>query len=156
MIFAVALPLTLVAFAWGGVLFSSQEITEIFTEELVGSGALQEIAVEVLLEQVPRGGEDLAAGILDFLGRQRLDEMLAALFTVEWAESQVRTNIEVLYAGIDNDHLVPDFFLDVRDFHEYFIVRQPGSATVELYIDSNPVPALSFAPNLCRLGAFVS
>lgn len=114
LIFAVALPLTLVAFAWGGVLFSSQEITEIFTEELVGSGALQEIAVEVLLEQVPRGGEDLAAGILDFLGRQRLDQMLAALFTVEWAESQVRTNIEALYAWIDNDHPVPDFFLDIQ------------------------------------------
>ncbi len=114
LIFAITLPLTLVAFAWGSVLFSSQEMTDIFTDELVGSGALQEIAVEVMLEQVPRGGEDLAAGILDFLGRQRLDEMIAALFPAEWAESQVRANIESLYEWIDNDLLAPALSLDVQ------------------------------------------
>ncbi|GMR11256.1 MAG: hypothetical protein BMS9Abin28_2084 [Anaerolineae bacterium] len=114
LIFAITLPLTLVAFAWGNVLFSAQQMTDIFTDELVGSGALQEIAVEVLLDQVPRGGEDLATGILDFLGRQRLDEMIAALFPAEWAESQVRANIESLYAWIDNDLLAPELFLDVQ------------------------------------------
>ena len=56
LIFAITLPLTLVAFAWGSVLFSADQITEIFTDELVGSGALQELAIEVMLEQVPRGG----------------------------------------------------------------------------------------------------
>ena len=114
LIFAITLPLTLVAFAWGRVLFSAQEITDIFTDELVGSGALQEIAVEVLLDQVPRGGEGFAAGILNFLGRQRLDEMLAALFPADWTESQVRANIESLYAWLDNDRLVPELSLDIR------------------------------------------
>jgi hypothetical protein len=114
LIFAITLPLTLVAFAWGRVLFSAQEITDIFTDELVGSGALQEIAVEVMLDQVPRGDEDLAAGILDFLGRQRLDEMLAALFPAEWAESQVRANIESLYAWLDSDRLAPELSLDIQ------------------------------------------
>ena len=101
LIFAITLPLTLVAFAWGSVLFSADQITEIFTDELVGSGALQEIAIEVMLDQVPRGGEDIAAGILDFLGRQRLDKMLRELFPAEWAEAQVRTNIESLYTWLD-------------------------------------------------------
>ena len=114
LIFAITLPLTLVAFAWGSVLFSAQEVTEIFTDELVGSGALQEIAIEVMLEQVPRGGEDLAAGILDFLGRQRLDEMLRELLPEEWAEIQVRSNIESLYVWLDNDRLLPALSLDVQ------------------------------------------
>jgi hypothetical protein len=114
LIFAITLPLTLVAFAWGNVLFSAQEMTDIFTDELVASGALQEIAVEVMLDQVPRGGEDLAAGILDFIGRQRLDEMLTALFPPEWAESQVHSNIESVYAWLDNDRLVPQLSLDIQ------------------------------------------
>ncbi len=114
LIFAITLPLTLVAFAWGSVLFSAEKVTEIFTDELVGSGALQEIAIEVMLEQVPRGGEDLAAGILDFLGRQRLDEMLSELLPAEWAESQVRANIESLYEWLDNDRLAPELSLDVQ------------------------------------------
>jgi len=114
LIFAITLPLALVAFAWGSVLFSAEQITEIFTDELVGSGALQEIAIEVMLEQVPRGGEDIAAGILDFLGRQRLDEMLRELFPAEWAEAQVRTNIEGLYRWLDNDRPAPELFLDVQ------------------------------------------
>jgi hypothetical protein len=114
LIFAITLPLTLVAFAWGRVLFSAQEITEIFTDELVGSGALQEIAVEVMLEQVPRGGEGSAAGIIDFLGRQRLDEMLATLLPAEWAESQVRANIENLYRWLDNDLIAPELALDIQ------------------------------------------
>ncbi len=113
-IFAITLPLTLVAFAWGRVLFSAEEVTEIFTDELVGSGALQEIAIDFMLEQVPRGGEDIAAGILDFLGRQRLDEMLRELFPAEWAEGQVRANIESLYAWLDNDRLLPQLSLDVQ------------------------------------------
>jgi hypothetical protein len=113
-IFAIALPLTLVAFAWGNVLFSAEEVTQVFTDELVGSGALQEIAIDVMLEQVPRGGEDVAAGILDFLGRQRLDEMLRGLFPAEWAEDQVRANIESLYRWLDNDRLAPQLSLDVQ------------------------------------------
>ncbi len=113
-IFAITLPLTLVAFSWGRVLFSAQEVTEIFTDELVGSGALQEIAIEVMLNQVPREGEGLAAGILDFLGRQRLDEMLRELLPEEWAEGQVRANIESLYAWLDNDRLLPELSLDVQ------------------------------------------
>ena len=80
----------------------------------MNSGALQEIAIEVMIEQVPRGGEDIAAGILDFLGRQRLDEMLRELFPEEWTESQVRANIENLYAWLDNDQPLPELALDVQ------------------------------------------
>ncbi|MFQ5943354.1 MAG: hypothetical protein ACE5JF_07360 [Anaerolineales bacterium] len=114
LIFAITLPLTLVAFSWGRVLFSDEEITNIFTDELLGSGALQEIAIDVMLEQVPRGGEEVATGILDFLGRQQLNEMLTALFPPEWTESQVRNNIESLYAWLDNDRLTPDLSLDIQ------------------------------------------
>jgi hypothetical protein len=114
LIFAITLPLTMVAFAWGRVLFSAQKMTDIFTDELVGSGALQEVAVEVMLEQVPRGGADLAAGILDFLGRQRLNEMLADLFPAEWAERQVQANIESIYVWLDSDLIAPELALDIQ------------------------------------------
>jgi len=114
LIFAITLPLTLVALAWGSVLFSAQEITDIFADELVNSGALQEIAIEVMLEQVPRGGEDLATGILDFLGRERLDETLRALFPAEWTEGQVRANIETIYAWLDDDRPLPGLSLDIQ------------------------------------------
>ena len=113
-IFAVALPMTLVAFAWGQILFSADQMTDIIAEELIESGALQELAIEVLIEQVPRGGDGAAAGLLDFLGRERLNEMLAALFPAEWAESQVRGNIGRLYAWIDSDLLLPQLGLDIR------------------------------------------
>jgi hypothetical protein len=114
LIFAITLPLTMVAFAWGRVLFSAELVTEIFSDELVGSGALQEIAIEVMLEQVPRGGEDFEAGILDFLGRQRLDEMLRELLPEEWTQGQVQANIESLYAWLDNDRPLPELSLDVQ------------------------------------------
>ena len=66
LIFAITLPLTLVAFAWGSVIFSTEQVTEIFTDELVGSGSLQEIAIEVMLDQVPRGGKTLQPGYWTF------------------------------------------------------------------------------------------
>lgn len=113
-IFAIALPLALVAFVWGQTLFSADQMTDIIEEELVESGALQELAIEVLIEQVPRGGDGAAAGLLDFLGRERLNEILAALFPAEWAESQVRGNIGRLYAWIDSDLLLPQLGLDIR------------------------------------------
>ena len=52
------------------------------------------------------------------------------------------------------DHL-PDsgtaLDLKLDDYYLYRLVRQPGSATVELYIDNRPQPALGFAPAACDL-----
>ena len=123
------------------MLFSVEQVTEIFTDELVGSGALQEIAIEVMLEQVPRGGEDIAAGILDFLGRQRLDEMLRELFPTEWAEAQVRNNIENLYVWLDNDRPVPQLFLDVQPLKDRLL---SGGAEELATIVVSSWPACSF------------
>ena len=114
LVFAITLPLTLVALAWGQVLFSADHMTDIFVDELVHSGALQEVAVEALLEQVPRSGQGAEAGILDYLGRQRLEEMLFALLPDDWARSQVSNNIEALYDWIDNDQVAPMLALDVQ------------------------------------------
>ena len=151
LIFAVTLPLTLAAFAWGSVLFSAQKMTDIFTDELVGSGALQEIAVEVMLDQVPRGGEGLAAGILDFLGRQRLDEMLTALFPAEWAESQVHANIESLYVWLDNDRLVPELFLDIQPLKDRLLSGGAEELAVSV-VSSWPTCGLEQVEILLREG----
>ena len=52
------------------------------------------------------------------------------------------------------DHL-PDsgatLDLKLDEYHLYRLVRQPGSDTVELYIDNRPEPALAFAPAACEL-----
>ena len=151
LIFAITLPLTLVAFAWGQVLFSAQAITDIFTDELLGSGALQEIAIEVMLEQVPRGGEEVAAGLLDFLGRERLDEMLANLFPTEWTEGQIRSNIDSLYAWLDNDQLVPDLSLDIQPLKDRLLAggAEQLAATV---VSSWPTCSLEHVEILLREG----
>ena len=110
--FAVTLPFALLALAWGRVLFSPEQMTDILAGELVNSGALQQFAVEAMLS---RGGEENPeSGPLDFLGRQRLDELLTSLFPPDWARSQVGGIVEALYAWIDNDRLKPELGLDIQ------------------------------------------
>ncbi len=69
--FVVSLPPTLLALAWGRVLFSPEQMTDILTAELVDSGALQRAAVEAFLTRSgPEGSSSPETGSLDFLDRQ--------------------------------------------------------------------------------------
>lgn len=110
--YALTLPVSLLAFAWGNVLFSADEMSDIMAAELVESGVLQQLAVEALLER--GGGEDRGDGALDFLGRQDLDQLFAIAIPPGWARLQIHTNLENLYHWIDDQRLLPQIQLDIR------------------------------------------
>lgn len=112
---AVSLPFTLLALAWGTVLFSPEQMTDILAGELVNSGALQQFAIEAMLSRGDTpADESPGGGPLDFLGRQRLDELLASLFPPDWARSQINRIVKDLYAWIDNDRLKPELGIDIQ------------------------------------------
>ncbi|HLF36793.1 MAG TPA: hypothetical protein VI520_02545, partial [Anaerolineales bacterium] len=143
--FVVSLPLSILALAWGRVLFSPEQMTDILAAELVDSGALQRAAVEAFLarsgpqeESNPQDGSNPGGGSLDFLDRQELDRLVKTLFPPEWAHDQMRANVEILYAWIDSDLAQPAFRLDIQPLKDRL---QAGGAQelVTVIVDSWPV-----------------
>jgi hypothetical protein len=137
--FVVSLPLSILALAWGRVLFSPEQITDILAAELVDSGALQRAAVEAFLQRSgPEGDTNPEAGSLDFLDRQELDRLVETLFPPEWAHDQMRANVEILYAWIDSDLAQPPFRLDIQPLKDRL---EAGGAQelVTVIVDSWPV-----------------
>jgi hypothetical protein len=143
--FVVSLPLSILALAWGRVLFSPEQMTDILAAELVDSGALQRAAVESFLarsgpqeESNPQDGSNPGGGSLDFLDRQELDRLVEMLFPPEWAHNQMRTNIEIFYAWIDSDLAQLPFLLDIQSLKDRL---QAGGAEelVTVIVDSWPV-----------------
>ena len=136
--FVVSLPLTILALAWGRVLFSPEQMTDILAAELVDSGALQRAAVEAFLQRSgPQDQLNPEPGSLDFLDRQELDRLVETLFPPEWAHDQLRANVEILYAWIDSDLAQPAFRLDLRPLKDRL---QAGGAQelVTVIVDSWP------------------
>ncbi len=149
--FVVSLPLAILALAWGRVLFSPEQMTDILAAELVDSGALQRAAVEAFLSRsgpqdgsVPQDGsnpQDASTpqpGSLDFLDRQELDRLVETLFPAEWAHEQMRANVEIFYAWIDSDLAQPAFRIDIQPLKDRL---QAGGAEelVTVVVDSWPV-----------------
>ncbi len=137
--FVVSLPLSILALAWGRVLFSPEQITDILASELVDSGALQRAAVEAFLQRSgPEGDPNPEAGSLDFLDRQELNRLVETLFPPEWAHDQMRANVEILYAWIDSDLAQPAFRLDIQPLKDRL---EAGGAQelVTVIVDSWPV-----------------
>jgi hypothetical protein len=137
--FVVSLPLTLLALAWGRVLFSPEQMTDILAAELVDSGALQRAAVEAFLQRSgPQDQSNPDTGSLEFLDRQELDRLVETLFPPEWAHDQMRANVEILYAWIDSDLAQPAFRLDIQSLKDRL---QAGGAQelVTVIVDSWPV-----------------
>ncbi|MGH2619807.1 MAG: hypothetical protein ACRDHG_04450 [Anaerolineales bacterium] len=137
--FVVSLPLTLLALAWGRVLFSPEQMTDILAAELVDSGALQRAAVEAFLTRSgPEGAPNPESGSLDFLDRHELDRLVETLFPPEWAHDQMRANVEILYAWIDSDMAQPAFRIDIQPLKDRL---QAGGAEelVTVIVDSWPL-----------------
>jgi hypothetical protein len=137
--FVVSLPLSILALAWGRVLFSPEQMTDILAAELVDSGALQRTAVEAFLQRSgPEGDPNPEAGPLDFLDREELDRLVETLFPPEWAHDQMRANVEILYAWIDSDLAQPAFRLDIQPLKDRL---EAGGAQelVTVIVDSWPV-----------------
>ena len=150
--FVVSLPPTLLALAWGRVLFSPEQMTDILTAELVDSGALQRAAVEAFLTRSgPEGSSSPETGSLDFLDRQELDRLVETLFPPEWAHDQMSANVEILYAWIDSDLAQPAFRLDIQPLKDSL---QAGGAQelVTVIVDSWPVCSPEQAQQLEREG----
>ncbi len=133
--YAITLPVSLLAFAWGNVLFSADEMTDIIAAELIDSGVLQRLAVEAILER--GGGQQTEQGVLDFLARQDLDQILASVVPPDWARSQIQTNLENLYGWLDEERLIPQITLDLQPIKQHI---QGGGAKrlVETVVGSWP------------------
>ena len=147
--YALMLPVSLLAFAWGNVLFSADEMTDIIAGELVESGALQQLLVEAMLER--SGGEQGEQGVLDFLARQDLDQILASVIPPDWARNQIQANLDNLYGWLDNERLVPQITLDVQPIKQQL---QGGGAErlVETIVGSWPSCGQDQVEALARQG----
>lgn len=133
MAFAFGLPLSLLALSWGSTFFSSEEMTEIIADELVGSGSLQELAVEALL----RGSREQQQGVLEYLARQDLDELFPIVIPPDWARTQISRNLDNIYLWIDNDRPVPELVLDIRSIKAR-IAQGGANELVERVVSSWP------------------
>ena len=150
--FVVSLPLTLLALAWGRMLFSPEQMRDILAAELVDSGALQRAGVEAFLQRSgPQDQSNPEPGSLDFLDRQELDRLVETLFPPEWAHDQLRANVEILYAWIDSDLAQPAFQLDLQPLKDRL---QAGGAQelVTVIMDSWPVCSAEQIQQLERAG----
>jgi hypothetical protein len=144
--FAIGLPLSLLALAWGSVLFSADEMSEIIADELVGSGALQALAVESMLE-----GSEAEQGVLEYLARQELDGLFSIVIPPDWAQFQISRNLENTYAWIDDDRLVPNLVLDIQPIKTR--IEQGGADDlVEVVVNSWPACGAEQIEVLTRQG----
>lgn len=134
--FALTLPVALVAFAWGNVLFSPSEMSDVIADELVDSGTLQQLAVDAMLQR-SGGGQSDSAGALDYLARQDLDSIFAIAIPPGWARSQIGANLDNLYAWIDNQQPTPQITLEMQPVKQQI---QAGGARqlVETVVSSWP------------------
>ncbi len=148
--FALSLPLSLLAFAWGNVLFSSAEMTDVIADELIDSGTLQELAVDAILGRGTADPQD-AGGALDYLARQDLNAIFASLIPPNWARSQIESNLQNLYAWIDNRQPTPQVTLDVQPIKDQ-IERGGAQDLIEAIVGSWPDCSLDQIDTYAREG----
>ena len=136
---ALLLPLAVMGFNAGRVLFSPEEVAGVITERGLDSGALRRLVSERLLSPEAAGGapEFSLARAMSYLEPDEVDRVLDLLIPPEWARSQVSGILTGLYEWMDNEQLSPSLQLDVRPIQQG-LLSGGAARLVETILDSWP------------------
>ena len=136
---ALMLPLALLGFNVGRVLFSPEVVAGVIVERAVDSGGLRRIVSERLLSPEAGGGnpEFELARAMSFLEQDEVERVLDLLIPPEWARAQVGGALESLYAWMDNDSPSPVVPLDLRPIQQSLLTGG-AERLVETILDSWP------------------
>jgi len=136
---ALMLPLALLGFNVGRVLFSPEVVAGVIVERAVDSGGLRRIVSERLLSPEAGGGnpEFELARAMSFLEKDEVERVLDLLIPPEWARAQVGGALESLYAWMDNDSPSPVVPLDLRPIQQSLLTGG-AERLVETILDSWP------------------
>lgn len=136
---ALMLPVALLGFNVGRVLFSPEVVAGVIVERAVDSGGLRRIVSERLLSPEAGGGnpEFELARAMSFLEQDEVERVLDLLIPPEWARAQVGGALESLYAWMDNDSPSPGVPLDLRPIQQSLLAGG-AERLVETILDSWP------------------
>jgi hypothetical protein len=143
-LFAVALVLTLplgiLAFDLGRVIFSPERMAAILGASLEEAGGFRRVAMDAIASggEAEAEAQGLNLGVaLSYLTPLEREYLADRLLPNEWVQSQVRASVEDVYAWIDDDRARPDIQIDLRPIKD---ALRSGGATlfVEVVVDSWP------------------
>jgi hypothetical protein len=138
-VFAVTLPLSLVAFNLGRVAFSPERMTELLLETIEETGGLRQLVLETLASD-SGADEDQGLGLseaLSFLTPQEREYLGDQLTPPGWASKQLGALVAGVYTWIDDDRARPSFVVDVTDL-KVALLSGRASELVETVVDSWP------------------
>jgi len=142
-VFIVLLPVSIVAFDVGRVIFSPAHMADLVSQSFNEAGGFRRLAMDAIaggLQSEPGSVEGSGLNLktaLSFLTQQERDYLAEKLFPAEWVDTQLRSAFSDAYAWIDDDLARPNVRIDLRPVKE--TLRQGGAdELVEVVVDSWP------------------
>ncbi|HET7009883.1 MAG TPA: hypothetical protein VFI11_03840 [Anaerolineales bacterium] len=139
--FVLTLPLTIVAFDLGRVVFSPDRMAAVLNASFEESGGFRRVAMDAIASggeggATEDGGLDLTTA-LSYLSPLERDYLADRLLPGAWVADQVRASVDSVFAWIDNDQARPNIRLDLRPVKD--AIRSGGAdELVEMVVDSWP------------------
>ena len=143
MLFVLTLPLSVVAFDLGRVVFSPARMGVLLDQSFDQAGGFRRLAMEAITGGVDseagsaEGGPLSLKGALSFLTPQERDYLAERLLPPDWVREQLQAGLDDIYAWVDNDLARPNIDVDLRLVKE--TLRQGGAQElIEVVVDSWP------------------
>jgi hypothetical protein len=143
LLFVLALPLSVVAFDLGRIVFSPERMGILLGESFDQAGGFRRLAMEAITGGVENeagsadGGALSLEGALSYLTPQERDYLAERLLPADWVREQLQAGLDDLYAWVDNDRARPSVDVDLRPVKE--TLRQGGAdELIEVVVDSWP------------------
>jgi len=143
LLFVLALPLSVVAFDLGRIVFSPERMGALLGQSFDQAGGFRRLAMEAITGGVENeegsadGGALSLEGALSYLTPQERDYLAERLLPADWVREQLQAGLDDLYAWVDNEQARPSVEVDLRPVKE--TLRQGGAdELIEVVVDSWP------------------
>jgi hypothetical protein len=137
-LFVLTLPITIIAFDLGRVVFSPDEMATLVSTSFEEVGGFRRLAMDAITADGGASGEGLNLTVaLSHLTPLERDYLADRLLPRVWVEEQLHASVVDVYAWIDNDLSRPDIRLDLRPVKD---ALRSGAADelVEMVVNSWP------------------
>lgn len=140
-IFAIGLPLALILFDIGEVIFSPDTVSEAVVTNVLETGALQNLLLEYVfiaeVDEIQRDEAGSFKGALEHLKSADIEAIVNILIPSSWAETQITLLVSDLYLWLDSDQIYPKLSLNIQPVKDR--LRSGGSREIaEIVLDSWP------------------
>jgi hypothetical protein len=137
LLFVLTLPVTIIAYDLGQVVFLPEEMATLVSTSFEEVGGFRRLAMDAIVSD-SAAGEGLSLTVaLSHLTPMERDYLADRLLPRAWVEEQLHESVVDVYAWIDNDLARPDLRLDLRPVKD--AVRSGGAdELVQMVVDSWP------------------